>query len=65
MILAWLFKAGIESSNIARRVSDAMTHKKVGLFNRRYATNESRLSSYPALKGRAKFTPTLRVGFSD
>jgi hypothetical protein len=34
-------------------------------FNRHYATEDSCHSTYPALKGRAKFSPTLRVDLSD
>ena len=41
------------------------TQKPSLFFNRRYATDDSYDSSYPALKGRAKFISTLRVGFSE
>jgi hypothetical protein len=43
-----------------RRVSDAMT-RMLESSSRRYAAEMSLVIANPALKGRAKFMPTLRV----
>ena len=42
-----------------------MKTKSLSFFNRRYATDHCINDSYPALKGRAKFTLTLRVRQSE
>jgi len=42
-----------------------MKAKSLSFFNRRYATDHCINASYPALKGRAKFTSTLRVRQSE
>ena len=42
-----------------------MKTKSLSFFNRRYATDHCINDSYPALKGRAKFTSTLRVRQSE
>jgi hypothetical protein len=62
--LARPFKAGIKSSNHLRvALATQWTQEPALFFNRRYATDDFYGSSYPALKGRAKFITTLRVGF--
>ena len=59
MNLARPFKAG----NISEKsFSVASRRMKVAPVNRRYATAGYSGAKIPALKGRAKFTATLRVG---